>query len=458
MTTPLLQRTRTVSVIIFVLAVLVRVTLLATVYDDLRHGSARVYGATAIGLAMGDGLTYHDQEIEEIAVLDNNTSGDYLGFYEPEGRQPLVEFLPGPAILLGGLWKVLPFHNFTPYLVMQIVLESALLAFLFLALSRVDLGLALWTSLVMVVNVATIKRTLMMGYDFWPQFAVLALFIVSLFMLKKRGGVGWCLLAGLLAAVPFWFRNLTFLLPFFMVPAFVYLWRRRRLSWFVVAKRAAAFIVPVLVMLALVSAYRYDTTGNARPTRSTFWHSFFAGVGQFSNPYGVDHTDMGVWEFGRRLNEELRDYNLVEQGERPNSLYEETLKAEAMRFVRSYPGLFVRNWVYRIGIMISPVLYTHGDLIPGNLSRALRPVGFLMLPLWLLGMFALHRRDRAAFWVSAAIYAHFFIAFGGFYVVGRVVLPFLFVSILVYFAGLSAIPGLVRGRWPEDMDRERACT
>ncbi len=454
----LLQRTRTVALVIFVLAALVRVLLLATVFDDLRHGSARVYGSTAIGLAMGDGLTYHDQEIEEIARLKDNTSGDYLRFYEPEGRQPLVEFLPGPAVLLGALWKVFPVHNFVPYLLLQIILDSVLISLLFVALAQMNRGLALATSLVMVVNVATIKRTLMMGYDFWPQFAVLAVFIVALLMVKKHKGIGWCILAGLMTAIPFWFRNLTLLLPFFMVPALAYLWRRRRLSWWVVAKRTAAFIAPVVVVLALVSAYRYEATGSARPTRSTFWHSFFAGVGQFPNPYNVDYTDEGVWEFGRRLNKELENYNMVEQGERPNSLYEETLKAEAKRFVTQHPWLFLRNWVYRIGIMISPTLYTHGDLVPERLSHALRPVGFLMLPLWFLGMFALYRRDRATFWISAAIYAHFFVVFGGFYVVGRVVLPFIFVSILVYLAGLEAIPGLLRGRWPKDLDRAPTCT
>jgi hypothetical protein len=52
-------------------------------------------------------------------------------------------------------------------------------------------------------------------------------------------------------------------------------------------------------------------------------------------------------------------------------------------------------------------------------------------------MFALHRKDKTVFWLSAAIYAHFFLVFGWFYVVGRVILPFLFVSILVYFAGAS---------------------
>ncbi len=455
-TMSLLQRTRTVALIIFALAVLVRVLLFATVLDDLRHGSARVYGSTAIGLAMGDGLTYHDREIEEIKSLKDNTSGDFLQFHEPEGRQPLVEFLPGPALLLGALWKIFPVHNFVPYLLLQIVLDSLLISLLFVALAQVSRGLALATSLIMVVNVATIKRTLMMGYDFWPQFAVLAVFIVTLLMIKKQKGIGWCFLAGLLVAIPFWFRNLTLLMPFFFVPVLAYLWRRRRLSWWVIAKRTTAFLVPVLVVLALVSAYRYEATGNSRPTRSTFWHTFFAGVGQFPNPYNVDHTDPGVWEFGRRLNKELENYDMIEQGECPNSLYEETLKEEAKRFVTQHPELFLRNWVYRIGIMISPLLYTYGDLVPARISEVLRPVAFLMLPLWFLGMFALYRRDRATFWISLAINAHFFLVFGGFYVVGRVVLPFMFVSILVYVAGLASIPGLLRRRWPEDLDRAPA--
>ena len=437
---PFLQRTGRVAVVVFLLAAVVRLLLFASVLGDLRHGSAPVYGSAAIGFASGEGLTYHTSEMERISDAPDNRSGDYLDLHQPEDREPLIEFLPGPAALLGLLWKAVPVHNFAPYLLLQVFVDSLLIALLFVVLSRVGNMLALLTVLVMTVNFATIKRTLMMGYDFWPQFGVLAAFVGLLWVLNKDKGAGWYLLVGLVAAVPYWFRNITLLLPFFLLVCAFFLLRARGSTWRTVLQRSAAFVVPVLICLALVSTYRYETTGSARPTRSTFWHSFFAGVGQFSNPYGIDHTDRSVWRFGIRLNDEFAGFdmgNMMAQGQRPDSLYEQTLKEQAKVFLTEHPGLFARNWVYRIGIMISPLLYTQGDLVPARLSEILRPLAFLMVPLWFLGMFALYRRDRTVFWLSATVYAHFFLVFGCFYVVGRVILPFMFVSILVYLTGLS---------------------
>ena len=435
-----LQRTGRVALVVFLLAVVVRLLLFATVLGDLRHGSALVYGSAAIGFTSGDGLTYHRSEMEGILGAPDNRSGDYLDLYQPVDREPLVEFLPGPAVLLGLLWKAVPVYNFAPYVLLQVFIDSLLIALLFAVLSRVGNMLALLTALVMTINIATIKRTLMMGYDFWPQFGVLAAFIGLLWVLNKDKGAGWYLLVGCLAAIPYWFRTITLLLPFFLLVCSVFLLRSRSLTWRTTLRRSVMFIAPVLVCLALVSVYRYDMTGSARPTRSTFWHSFFAGVGQFSNPYGIDYTDQSVWRYGIRLNNEFADFdmdNMMAQGQRPNSLYERTLKDQAKVFLTEHPGLFVRNWVYRIGVLISPFLYDQGELVPARLSAILRPIAVLMLPLWFIGMFALYRRDKTVFWLSAAVYAHFFLVFGCFYVVGRVILPFMFVSILVYLTGLS---------------------
>lgn len=426
--------------VVFLVAIVVRLLLFATVMGDLRHGSAPVYGSAAIGFVSGEGLTYHRSEMEGILGAPDNRSGSFVDLYQPADREPMVEFLPGPAALLGMLWKAVPVYNFAPYVLLQVLIDSLLIALLFVVLSRAGSTLALLTALAMTINIATIRRTLMMGYDFWPQFGVLAAFVGLLWVLNKNKSAGWYVLVGCLAAVPYWFRTITLLLPFFFVVCLVFLLRSRGLTWRTVMRRSAVFVAPVLVCLALVSAYRYETTGNARPTRSTFWHSFFAGVGQFSNPYDIDHTDQSVWRFGIRLNSEFAEFDMgkmMAQGQRPNSLYEQTLKDQAKVFLTEHPGLFGRNWVYRIGIMISPLLYDEGDLVPARISATLRPIAFLMLPLWFIGMFALYRRDSTVFWLSATIYAYFFLIFGWFYVVGRVILPFMFVSILVYLAGLS---------------------
>ena len=108
----------------FAVALVLRLVLFFTVYDDLRHGTALYDGSSAIGLFFGSGLSYSESEMERIAATRNNFSGDYTTFYAPQSRDPSTEFLPGPAILLSGLWRIMPIHNFSPYLVLQAILDS----------------------------------------------------------------------------------------------------------------------------------------------------------------------------------------------------------------------------------------------------------------------------------------------------------------------------------------------
>jgi len=189
--------------------------------------------------------------------------------------------------------------------------------------------------------------------------------------------------------------------------------------------------------MALLSVYRYEQTGSYRPTRSTFWHSFWAGVGQFSNPYDLPSNDIAIWKFGQKLNRELKNYSLWKMYDTPDSPYEQTLKAEAFRLIKGHPHLFVRNIIYRIAIMISPVMYHGGDMIPKSLAPYFFYFGFVLLIIWFLGMYALFKHSRLIFWLSVTIYSYFFSTIGCFYVVGRAILPFLFINIFVYLFGLQ---------------------
>ena len=153
-----------------------------------------------------------------------------------------------------------------------------------------------------------------------------------------------------------------------------------------VAARSSLFLVPVILLAVSLSVYRYETTGNWRPTRSTFWHTFFAGVGEFSNPFGLVNDDTAVWHYGQRLNPALRQHSLSEMYRSPNSEYELTLKRQAMDLVQKRPLLLVRNTAYRLVIMISPPLYSGGDFVPQSISRLVFPIGILMIPVWFLGM------------------------------------------------------------------------
>ncbi len=107
----------------------------------------------------------------------------------------------------------------------------------------------------------------------------------------------------------------------------------------------------------------------------------------------------------------------------PDSPYEQRLKGVAKEFVTQHPGLFLRNFAYRAAIILLPTLYRDGDFAPKGMLAILYPVGFLLLPLWLLGMRYLRRNLPLVFTLAMTFYLYFILVFGWFYVVGRVILP-----------------------------------
>lgn len=433
------------AIIVFLLAMIVRVGLLLLVYDNLQHGSAASYASGALALHHGMGLTVNQSEIRAISKLKSNLIGDLRDQYEGAPREALTEFLPGPAFILYGFWRLLPFYNFAPYLLFQVVLDSVLIGVFSFLLARKHFILSVLTSGIMIVNLPVIKRTLMMGYDFWPQFSVLVLFIGVMELERLRYRPWQFLLIGLLVSVPIWCREITTPLPFFVALLLLYVLRKReKFSWQSTIGRLMLFIGPVIVSILLLSLFRYETTGNFRPTRSTFWHSFMAGVGQFSNPYGLISDDKAVWEFGRKINPELNAYKLSEMYLMPDSLYERTLRDEAVNFILEHPVMFARNFVYRAVIILSPALYRDGDFIPKSATVYLNTIGFLLLPLWFLGMNYLRRHMPLVFGLTLTVYLYFTLAFGWFYVVGRVILPLLFVSAMVWISGFLVVLNWLR--------------
>ena len=434
-----------IFIILILVSFFIRAGLFYRCWNNLRHGSALVYGSVAIGLFSGNDLTFNSAEILKIRQERNNYSGNYLKFHESRNRQEFFVFLPGPAILLNLLWRIVPIFNFAPYILFQIFLDSLLILLFYLFLKTYDKLIAFITTILMIFNLATIRVTLTMGYDFWPQFFLLVSFIGIFFVLERKRGSGVLLIIGVLTALTVWFRSITTFLPFFIaVFLFIYYKFVCRLGLRPLVSRLTCYLFPIVLAILLLGVYRYNLTGNFRPTRSTFWHSFFAGVSQFSNPYDLEHSDRNIWEFGKKLNCELENYTLGDMYKLPNSPYEQTLKKEAFSFIRKYPNLFIRNFFYRIAIMISPLWYTHGEFIPQSLSPYLFPFGFIIFFLWFFGMYYVFQNHKLLFWLSLTIYLYFFMAFGWFYVVGRVILPFLFINIFIYLFGMKFVVQIIR--------------
>lgn len=428
--------------ILLLISMGIRAGLFYKYWPSERHGSAVEYGSAAIGLFNGEGLSINKSEQKRIRNVPTNFSGNYLSFHETANRKTFTEFLPGPSILLYSLWKVVPIYNFSTYLWLQIILESILISFFYFAFRQTNKTIASATTMLMAINLVTIKYTLTMGYDFWPQFCVLVNFIGIAITLQKQKPGFILVLTGILTGITIWSRSITSILPFYISIFLVLYWRLQdKQKYSEIGIRIALYLFIVIISMVSLSFYRFEQTGSYRPTRSTFWHSFWAGVGQFSNPYGLEFKDIAsdrvIWEFGQKLNSELEQYTLEEMNNDPGSLYEETLKTEAFRFLREHPQIFIRNFFYRTAILISPALYRTGRMIPKSLAPYLLPIGIALLIVWPLGMLNLLKHSRSVFWLTVTIYFYFFSTIGCFYVVGRAILPILFMNIFVYLFGLE---------------------
>ena len=374
---------------------------------------------------------------------------NYLELYSSENtRKHFVHYLPGPSILLNCLWKIVPVYNFSPYIVSQIFLDSILILLFYLVFKRNDRHIVLLTTIFMIFfNLPAIQKTLMMGYDFWPQFSVLITFIGVYYALVKTRSYLF-FIAGLLAGITVWFRSLTSFLPFLIV-LFIITYQKfsEKRSLFIILKNALFYILPVILLIVSLSIFRYEQTGNIRPTRSTFWMSFFGGVGEFSNPYNLECDDYSIRSFARGINSELENNSYMEMHELPNSSFEITLKKESINFIKKYPHIFIRNIFYRIGIMISPPLKVgNTTLVPNYIKNLIFPIGIPLLFLWLIGLFNLYKNDRLLFYLCLSIYFYFFAAFSWFRVAGRVILPFLFINIILYLFGIKYLIVKLRTR------------
>ena len=278
-----------------------------------------------------------------------------------------------------------------------------------------------------------------MGYDYWPNFCILINFVGFGYYLKKKNNQ-ILLSTGLLTSITIWFRSITTFFPFVMALAVIYYYKKENsLNIKNLRTITIYYLIPVIISISILSIYRLNQTGNARPTRSTFWHTFMSGVGQFSNPYGLIANDNAIREYFYTTHPNLKEYSYLELHDSPNSVYEKTLKQEASNLIYNHPHLIIRNTFYRMAIMASPLLYNDWGAMPKGFKNISFPLGIVFLFLWFNGIIYIYKNDRILFILSLVVYIYFFALFSWFYIVARLIYTFLFISLLIYLYGLKKL-------------------
>jgi len=436
-----------IPVAIFILAVLIRISLFVLFYSNERHNYAEFYGSAAIGLSHGKGLTYNFEEVSKIEETKNTdftqNFNDFTSFKE---RHKWLYGLSGPVYAIYLLWVITHIYNFFPYIILQILLDSIMITFLYIVakkyLSRLVVYVLLFS---LLFNPAAISDTLCVSYNFWAPLSVMIGFFGFLYAFSVEKNNHIFFLTGLFTAITLWFRDIINFLPFFLAFAIVFYYVfKKKTNPRKIFNKFVMYLLPVLISISLLSINRYQNTGSFRPTQTFFWHAFFAAVGQFDNPYGIKDKDEVIWAFGSKLNPEIKMDDQFKYSENTSNIYEETLKKEGFKFIKEHPFIFIRNMIYRTGIMIAPTFFiVSGQYFSWIFNDIVAIfISIILLILWILGLYHLFKTKSPLLYVIIPVYLYFFSIFSWYYLVGRVVLCFAFINIILYMYGLMCIYNL----------------
>ncbi len=416
---------RLLLVLVFVLSVLGQAAALHFVQPGISIAAANGVSA-ALGWRHGDGMTVTGPEAQSIRGA--TPGANLLTLYADDAdRTPAQEPLPALVFLYAGFAAAFGSLSRSMLVWPQILVHALAAALLGWELMKRSPLAGILAATAWAVWAPAIRMSLLVGYDTYTGSLTLFVIVACLAGLRRRS---WTLmlLAGILAGAGLWLRSY-----FILVPAAVgVLLLLAPVTW----RQRAAFIVPVVLLFFLLRDFRSSPGFQSQATRGGFWHTFWAGVGQFDNDVGVQNLDGSVRELAERLEPgrsfAFHDYQYDAQ-------YNEALRGLGREWIKSNPHLLLRNGIYRLGWLAVP------GAMPMK-SQALRLVYALatavVTVLAVIGFLDLWRRDRwtgillSAAWLSLTPLA-------AYYLIAKV-------PAVVYFAPLSlaafGVVRLARGR------------
>lgn len=348
--------------------------------------------STALGLVNGRGLTVTDDEAMTVRAGVDRWQ-DLLPLYRGDApRGTAHEPLPGVSLLFATVALATGSLRLGVIVYLQMALH-ALGAWLLSAELKYRSGfVAACTAVGWALFVPEFRSTLMPGYDSLPAVIYVAV-VFALLRAARTESLAWLGAAGIACGVGLWTRDYLILLPSALVPAILWLRRPRLVS-------AALFAVPVALFALGLSVARSPASGAThRMIRGGVWHTFWAGVGQFENPYGLDAEDHDVRDFASRLAP-------AEDFSKPNyqylPAYDHTLAEAGRTHLREHWPSLIRNTAYRLLWLVFPSFTPSKEFAAGAKRWLLVLGGVPISLLSLVGLWVVWRRDRFEACVLAA--------------------------------------------------------
>jgi len=422
-----LRRSLVAVTAIFLLALVIRIASYEVLWPDRLHGASAPYASAALGIINGEGVTFSQTEVGQIMSNSRQIADFRTTSVKGEKREPMNVGLPGVSYLMAGIWRVTGVYNFRSYVYLQAVLDSLLCILLFSLFLPHGFWVAVTVALGWSLFLPQVRLVCTPGYDFWPGFGAIvgtwsAVTYCRVRIERRTWGLLALILGGIGTGVSLWMREFMLFFPFLLAVVLILLVRKEPRRW----THVLAYLLPAGVFLLTLTFARFVQTGDARPTHGTFWHPFWAGVGQFLNPYGVEGTDSSVRAFAARLNPGIRtngSYSDISSNE-----YEETLKSAAWELIRQHPEILVRNALLRSVIVLQPALYTTDEFFASPFQRRMgQAVLWIAFPLQVLGLVYLNKRDRPLLLLLCVPLGSIILALAPFYLVGRALVSIFFV-------------------------------
>ena len=215
-----------------------------------------------------------------------------------------------------------------------------------------------WAGITYALFLPQIQLAATPSYDTWLNFGyILSGWLMARFALIPTGGaLPWARIAAIGFAifvvlfVTNQFRSVIALfgvaLALWYLMVEVFGTSSLRLNKAIWAKMIVLGAVGILVVVASVSV-NVSVRDESSPFRSSLAHSFWAGVGQYENPYGIVEHDGSITAFyNRETGNNVTDGHSLE--------YNSWLTKRAIEFVKEYPVLYASMAARRALLILVP--------------------------------------------------------------------------------------------------------
>jgi len=342
---------RRVPILLFVLALTVRVPMLLTQHDSYASGGiTTAMGLVARNILAGRGLVETTGPDEILRLSDRQQAEgrliDIAEFPDPANppTKPLVQRMPGYSLFLAGVWRITGTQAYLPAQWVQVIL-GALLPVLLHAAGRRLFGetAGLIAGTITAVSLPLAWMSVVPLYDWF----VLFLAGLVIWLLVRAEGRGhplrdWAWI-GIAAAMGVYFKS-TFLIVSPLVAAAVV----PRLGLPRAALRGAVAVgLPLLALLPWV--VRNERIYH-RPilTNTFFWPTVWEGFGEIDNDFGAVLNDEATYAAMTAGHPEIA-YGSPE--------YDDLIRPRVLEVLKTRPGFLFRLAAHRV---------LHGLLLPDD--------------------------------------------------------------------------------------------